>query len=172
MIEEMLTIRPARRSRMVGSTRRAMRAGAIRLVSSCRRTCSSSTSSIAPGWAKPALLTTAQGPPSVIVAISVKALTVDVGSVTSSSTVRTAAPVRSTSLRRPSAFSSLRTLPITSKPACASSRVTARPIPLAGSGDDDGLGTHGRSSAGQCWAVLRSAGRTNGHTAGKDPAGG
>jgi hypothetical protein len=88
-IEEMLTIRPLRRRRIVGSTSRAIRAGAIRLTSSWARTASSETSSIAPGCANPALFTTAHGPPSVIVAISVNARTVDVASAMSQHTCRT-----------------------------------------------------------------------------------
>ena len=161
--EETLTIRPRRRSRMAGSTSRAIRAGATRLVSSCSRTCSSSTSSTAPGWTKPALLTTAHGPPSVIVAISVKDRTAEVGSATSSRTVRTPAPVPATRARSVSACCSVATVAITSKPAWASSSVVARPIPLPASVTTTDLGLMSAPVGEEV------AGETNGRARGMDP---
>src|SRR5262247_1539246 len=129
-IEEMLMIRPRRRWRIVGSTSRAIRAGAIRLTSSCARIASSVTSSIAPGWANPALFTTAHGPPSVIVAISVNARTVDMASATSQHTCLTLTPAAPAASCRSCAADSSRAVPITSYPDSASPTATARPIPL------------------------------------------
>ena len=91
-----------------------MRIGATTLVSSWARTSSSETSSTAPDWANPALLTTAHGPPSVMVAICSNPSRVESASSTESSTVRTVTPRSPAACSTSAAFSALRTVPITS----------------------------------------------------------
>ncbi len=91
-----------------------MRIGATTFVSSCARASASLMSSTAPDCAKPALFTTAHGPPSVSPATSCR----EVRQLSSSSTsiwmVRTLTPRSAAARSTTSALPALRTVPITS----------------------------------------------------------
>ncbi len=90
-------MRPARRSRIAGSTSWHMRTSPNTFVSNWRRTSSMPTDSIAPDWLYPALLTSAPTAP-CSVSIASTAACIDPSSVTSSASARQPAASRSPSV--------------------------------------------------------------------------